>query len=35
MGAQIDLLDEIIVDNVAPVKHGRWEFLGPNMLKGG
>ena len=26
---------EIIVDNVAPVKHGRWEFLGPNMLNRG
>ena len=35
MGAQIDLLDEIIVDNFAPVKHGRWEFLGPNMLNRG
>ena len=35
MGPQINILDEIIVDNFALVKHGRWEFLCPNMLNRG
>lgn len=29
------LLADMPATDVAPVKHGRWEFLGPNMLNRG